>query len=214
MNQVIDLTPVTETQTYKRGGHFAAGVAAYRQSEPRTLPSYFLKNNQNTKAWLAGWDYGKLLTAPPAQQSFEQFRENTIVVNVRQRDDGTWELGWPLNQHADEAERQRRRLLAEYERRAPGNGEAILEQFERTLTDCNPTGDVVILSGHPCRGKHLLLNSLLVTPPDLLHRVHDSEIAHAALNGDAVHVPESEADPRDSLLAARQRASAALQASA
>ncbi|MBB98334.1 MAG: hypothetical protein CML67_02170 [Rhodobacteraceae bacterium] len=46
--------------------HFAAGVAAAHEGQPRQLPSYFMKpKNKNARSWLAGWDAAREeMTAP------------------------------------------------------------------------------------------------------------------------------------------------------
>ena len=50
---------------FNNGCHYAAGVMAFRDGEPRTLPSYFTKPKcANAKAWFAGWDHDKAKRRP------------------------------------------------------------------------------------------------------------------------------------------------------
>lgn len=207
MNQKAKSNTATGNPIFDRGCHFAAGVLGYQRGDERKLPTYFTKHNHNAKAWLEGWDYGKVLTAPPGQQSFELFRANVMVINVHLDDDGTRKLGRALANDSDEVRQIREHLLREFERQSPGRAQARLEEFERTLAATSEfKAEGLILSGTPVRGKHLLLNAMLVTPPDLLERTHSFSVREAMLRGEPVHVPQSDEDPRDALLLIRQKA--------
>ena len=206
MKKQANLVGNSIKRVFARGAHFAQGVDAFRRDEPRVLPTYFSDpDNHDATAWLNGWDHGKVLAAPAAQQPYEVFCENTLVFHVHRAHDGNWKLGRALGDGPDEVARLRLTLLSEYGRRSAAQAHALLEQFERTLAGADIWGDVVFLAGHLARGKHFILNTMLMTPPDILERVHEQEVAMAVHNGAAVHVPESAEDPREALLARRQR---------
>lgn len=143
-------------------------------------------------------------SAPVAQQAFKTFCANALVINIHRAQDGKWVLGRALDDTPGDVERLRRELLTEYTRRSPEHAQALLDRFERTLSDSNITGDVVVLDGHKAGGRHFVLNTMPVVPPDILQRVYDHAVRVASLNGDAVHVPHTDVDPREALLATRK----------
>ncbi|MGF6440451.1 hypothetical protein [Paraburkholderia youngii] len=212
MNKQVQHSSAAGGAVVLRGCHFAAGVGSYRRGEPRELPKYFTKpSNHNANAWLNGWDYGKVLTAAPAQQSFEAFCENTLIINVHRGDYGQWKLGRALDDTPADLARLRRGLVNEYTHMsaAHAHAHALLDHFERTLTNCDLVGDVVLLDGHKVRGKHFILNTMLVMPPDILERVYSDAVRRAAVGGEPVFVPEAGEDPREALLARRHTTMAA-----
>lgn len=143
------------------------------------------------------------LAEPIWKRSREDFDANTIVVDVHRVEGGGFALGKALSSNETDARKQAETLLNEYRRRSPGKESLLMAQFERTLRSTNFTGDAVILSGSAVSGKHVLLNTMLTTPPDLLARAYESEISSAIARGDAVFVVGTGEDPRERLLVER-----------
>lgn len=61
-------------EIFNRGCHYAGGLGAFREGEPRILPSYFTKPKcANAKAWFAGWDhdgrYGRIKAPSSAAET-------------------------------------------------------------------------------------------------------------------------------------------------
>ncbi|MFP3637682.1 hypothetical protein [Paraburkholderia sp. SIMBA_054] len=156
-----------------------------------------------------GFGMPALPIAPPHpftpiwQLSFEDFCACSIVIDIHRNADGIFVVGKAMGEDIETSSHQMKLLEAEYERRSPGNGADLLVRFKARLANSDFAGDVIVLSGSEIGAKHLVLNTMLVTPPNLLIAAYESTVSDAIARGESVHVPGTDEDPRERLLKAR-----------
>jgi hypothetical protein len=140
----------------------------------------------------------------PWLQTFEEFMCATIIVDVHQTESGGYAFGKAMGEALMQSSAQVEALQAEFVK-AKGNieGLKLLEAFKRKLESIDYDFDVIFIAGHTGGMKHVLLNNLLVTPPDLLMRAFEYNIRIAIDEGLSVPVPGTDVDPRETLLAQR-----------
>lgn len=180
-----------------------------RSLEYQASPEAAARKQAHAAAWgISANDIGWVQppeATPPWLQPFEEFRNNTLLINVHRGEDGKFTLGRALGDQT-ESKQQQRALMHEFERRSPQHANVLMDQFRRQLAETANMADVVLLSGHAAGGKHFLLNTLLVTPREVFERAYDASIAEVATRGEPVYVPAPDEDPREKLLVEREAA--------
>jgi hypothetical protein len=142
-----------------------------------------------------------------AAQSQEDFRANTRVVNITKQENGKFAVGSYLAARED-IDRDIGALIKLFDEEVPGYGALLYSHFETSLANSDITGDVFFLDRHKAGGKSLILNTMLATPPDIVARAYEREIARALSVGEQVYVGSTTEDPREKLLSSRNANSA------
>jgi hypothetical protein len=138
----------------------------------------------------------------PSMQSPEDFRANTRIVNITKLDNGNFTVGTYLATQ-ESIDQEIGGLIELFDREVPGYGGLLYSAFASSLAGSDITGDALFLDRHKVGGKSLILNTMLVTPPDLVARVYEREIERALSAGEHVFVGSTTEDPREKLLSIR-----------